>query len=149
MTDIERPSELDLAAVRAVLPHREPFLFIDRVSPGGPDEVVAWRETRADEPHFAGHFPGRPVMPGVLMVEAMAQCLLLLYWYNAEIEDLFFLARDKSRFVHPVFPGDTMRIVGTKVRYRRRMGIGAGKIYVGDKLCAESEITFASGGKIP
>ena len=144
---MERPSQLDQQAIKAVLPHRPPFLFLDSVSAGNEDEVIAHRKIEAAEPWFEGHFPGRPVMPGVLLVETMAQALIVLYWFNFDVEHLYFLARDESRFHSPVFPGDEMRIVARKIRFRRRMGRGQAEIWIGDRLCAESVITYASSGE--
>lgn len=86
-------------------------------------------------------------MPGVLLVETMAQALIVLYWFNFEVEHLFFLARDESRFHSPVLPGDELRIVARKVRFRRLIGRGEAKVWVGDRLCAEAVITYASSGE--
>lgn len=144
---MERPSQLDREAIEAILPHRPPFLFLDSVSEGSADEVVAHRTVDPSEPWFAGHFPGRPVMPGVLLVETMAQAMIVLYWFNFEPEHLFFLARDESRFASPVVPGDEMRIVARKRRFRKLMGKGEAKLWVGDRLCAETVITYASSGE--
>lgn len=144
---MERPTSLERAEIEKILPHRHPFLFLDSVSSGNTEEVIAHRTVRADEPWFEGHFPGRPVLPGVLQTETMAQALIVLFWFNFEIEDLYFLARDESRFHAPIVPGEEMRIVAKKVRFRRRIGVGEAKIYVGDRLCSESRITYASSGE--
>jgi 3-hydroxymyristoyl/3-hydroxydecanoyl-(acyl carrier protein) dehydratase len=77
----------------------------------------------------------------------MAQALIVLYWYNFELENLFFLARDESRFHSPVVPGDALRIVASKRRFRKLMGKGEAQIWIGDRLCAESAITYASSGE--
>lgn len=145
--DLQRPSTLDRAAIEEILPHRPPFLFLDSVSQTGTEEVVAHRLVREDEPWFVGHFPGRPILPGVLQVETMAQALIVLCWVNFDLEFLYFLAKDESRFHSPVVPGDAMRIVARKVRFRRRMGVGEAQIFVGDRLCSESRITYASSGE--
>jgi len=89
------------------------------------------------------------VMPGVLLVETMAQALIILYWYNFDLDNLFFLARDESRFHSPVLPGDELRIVARKRRFRKLMGKGEAQVFVGDRLCAESTITYAAGDDAP
>ena len=112
--------------IARILPHRAPFLFVDRVvrlEPGA--SIEAERELRPDEPHFAGHFPGRPIMPGVLITEALAQTAGLLLALSAMARgatidgDLFYLARTDMKWTSPVGPGETLVL---EARLERSMG---------------------------
>jgi len=107
--------DFGIEEIRGMLPHREPFLFVDRVIELVPDrKVVALRAIDPAEPHFAGHFPGRPIMPGVLITEALAQTAGLLLALSAmtRAEDpggrLFYLARAEMKWTAPVVPGETL-----------------------------------------
>jgi 3-hydroxyacyl-[acyl-carrier-protein] dehydratase len=109
----------DSAIVREILPHASPFLFVDRVMDVKlPDSIIAERDLSPDEPFFAGHFPGRPIMPGVLVTEALAQtCGLLAGLAQKEKPEfqnapppVFFLAGVNMKFVHTALPGDTLRL---------------------------------------
>jgi 3-hydroxyacyl-[acyl-carrier-protein] dehydratase len=128
--------------IRDLLPHREPFLLVDEVIDLQPRQrLVALKHVRASEPYFAGHFPGTPVMPGVLIVEAMAQAGALLLF--REVSDrrsklVFFAGIDQARFRHPVFPGDTLRLEIEALSIRDTRSKMAGKAYVGEKLVAEA-----------
>jgi len=135
-------TELDSEAIRAILPHEPPFILIDRIIDASPDQVVAIKQTHPDDWYFKGHFPGYPVMPGVLIVEAMAQASLILYSLNFSIDNIFFLVKEKTLFLAPVLPGDCLRIVARKVKFLKTMGIGAAEAFVGDKKVAESEMGF-------
>jgi 3-hydroxyacyl-[acyl-carrier-protein] dehydratase len=100
-------------AILAVLPHRPPFLFVDRVVKFVPHEqIVAERTLRADEPQFAGHFPNRPLMPGVLVTEALAQASGLLLGlsqpFEASSPPMFYLAANSVKYTHPAVPGDVL-----------------------------------------
>lgn len=115
----------ELADLLPVLPHREPFLFVDRVTKLDPNKsIVAERFLRAEEPHFAGHFPGRPIMPGVLIAEALAQTSGLLIGLSEmasaaalpEKPRAFFLAVTNIKFTHPAVPGDTLVLRATMDR---------------------------------
>jgi 3-hydroxyacyl-[acyl-carrier-protein] dehydratase len=136
--------ELDLDHIKRLLPHRAPFLMIDRLTDIRPGEsAVAWKEVRADEAHFAGHFPSYPVMPGVLIVEAMAQAAGALVVHSLRLEDqlrvVYFMTIDKARFRRPVQPGVTLRIPVHVQRHRGSVWRFEGRAYDGDELCAEAE----------
>lgn len=133
---------MDIGEIMAVLPHRYPFLLIDRVLElQRRFRIVAIKNVTVNEPFFPGHFPGVPVMPGVLIVEAIAQAgaILLLQ----EVEDrasklLLFTGIEKARFRRQVTPGDQLRIEVELLAARSTAARLQGKAYVGDKLVAES-----------
>ena len=145
-TVAEAPSApLDVTQIQAILPHRYPFLLIDRVIEiERMKKIVALKNVTVNEPFFQGHFPGFPIMPGVLIVEAMAQAggTLLL----TEIEDrndklMVFTGIEKARFRRPVVPGDQVRIEVEVLAWRRiavRMG---GKAFVNGKRVCEATIS--------
>ena len=132
----------DIHKLLEALPQRYPLLMVDRiVQIRGDESAVGIKNVTVNEPFFQGHFPGYPLMPGVLMVEAMAQTggVLLL----AEIPDranklIVFTGIEKAKFRKPVTPGDQLRIVVEVLAFRRNMGRMDGKIYVGEKLVAEA-----------
>ncbi len=135
---------MDAAEIRRVLPHREPILLVDEVLEMEPmRRIVALKHVRAEEPYFAGHFPGAPVMPGVLIIEAMAQAGALLLFREVpdrESKLVFFAGIDQARFRAPVFPGDDLRLEVEVVSWRNTRSKMAGKAFVGDKLVAEAEL---------
>lgn len=130
--------------IRKILPHREPFLLVDEVVEMEPmKRIVALKHVRATEPYFAGHFPGAPVMPGVLIVEALAQAgALLLFREVAERDSklVFFAGINQARFRQPVFPGDTLRLEIEVLSWRTTRSKMSGKAYVGERLVAEAEL---------
>ena len=136
---------MDNAEVRKVLPHREPFLFIDEVIKENQDSIVAKRFFSPNEDFFKGHFPDYPVMPGVIIIEAMAQMGGILVM--SKLEDpqnylTFFAKIDKVRFRNKVLPGDTIifkcSLIGP---FRRGICHMQGLAYANGKLCAEAELT--------
>ena len=113
--DISSQTPLDVDQVKRLLPHRAPFLMIDKLSDIKPGEsAVGWKAVSITEPHFAGHFPEYAVMPGVLIVEAMAQAAAALVVYTLGLEDqrrvVYFMTIDRARFRRPVYPGALLRI---------------------------------------
>lgn len=134
--------------IKAILPHRYPFLLIDRVIEIEEGKrVVAIKNVTNNEEFFNGHFPQEPVMPGVLIIEAMAQAgavaLLSLEQYKGKI--VYFGGIDKAKFRGKVVPGDTLRLEMEIVKLKKFAGIGKGIAYVDDKKVAEGELTFMIG----
>ena len=133
---------LDSEAIQKILPHRYPFLLVDRVLELEPGQrAVGIKNVTANEPFFAGHFPGRPVMPGVLIVEALAQTAGVLMGEGAgEGRIPLFMGIDRARFRRQVVPGDQLRLEVEVLQQRRNVCRVAGKAFVGEDLAAEAEI---------
>ncbi len=133
--------------IKAIIPHRHPFLLIDEIESMTTTDVVAIKYVRADEYYFQGHFPEEPVMPGVLIVESIAQsgavCVLSQPAYRGKIA--YFAKLDNVRFRHKVVPGDILRLEMTLDVLRGPIGKGKGKAFVGDTLCCEAALTFSVG----
>jgi beta-hydroxyacyl-ACP dehydratase FabZ len=131
----------------SVLPHRYPFLLVDRVLELEPGKrVVALKNVTVNEHYFQGHFPGHPVVPGVLLVEGLAQAGGLLLLHDLEGRDgklLYFTSIEKARFRRPVVPGDQVRYEVEVIQKRARYAKLAGKVMVGDTLAADAVITSA------
>jgi 3-hydroxyacyl-[acyl-carrier-protein] dehydratase len=137
---------LDIDAIKGIIPHRYPFLLVDAVEDlEGGGKVVGYKNVSANEPFFAGHFPQYPVMPGVLIVEAMAQvgAVALLSKPENQGKLAFFAGIDKVRFKREVRPGDTLRLEVEITRTRGPIGFGEGTASVGDELACSGELMFA------
>ena len=137
---------LDRAAIEAILPHREPFLLIDEVLELEPGErVVALKHVREDEWYLRGHFPGRPVMPGVLIVEAMAQTGAVAVLSEEENRGriALFAGIDDTRFKRIVEPGDELQLECTLEQVRGPIGKGRARATVDGHLAARGTLTFA------
>lgn len=127
------------------IPHRHPFLLIDRVVEiEAFKKVVAIKNVTGSESFFAGHFPEAPVMPGVLIIEAMAQAAAVLATFSAESERgkiIFFAAIDNARFKKPVIPGDTLRLEITVDKTKSRLWKVRSVAFVGETLVCEADLT--------
>lgn len=137
---------LDRAGIEAILPHREPFLLIDEVVELEPGErVVARKRVRDDEWYLRGHFPGRPVMPGVLIVEAMAQTGAVAVLAEEENRGriALFAGIDDTRFKRIVEPGDELELECTLEQVRGPIGKGKARATVDGQLAARGTLTFA------
>jgi 3-hydroxyacyl-[acyl-carrier-protein] dehydratase len=140
---------LDVNAIMKLLPHRYPFLLVDRVLEIDPGKkIVGLKNVTMNEPFFPGHFPGHPVMPGVLIVEAMAQVAAILVYSSSEDNKdkiTYFVGIDNTKFRKPVVPGDQLRLELEVIGCRRGIYTFSGKAYVEGKLVTESELraTFA------
>lgn len=134
---------MDINEILKILPHRYPFLLVDRIV-----ELEAGKRAKGiknvtiNEPFFQGHFPGHPIMPGVLVIEAMAQVAGLLAFKSANVENkvVYFMSIDKAKFRRPVLPGDTLELI-LEVIKNRNMVIWAfkGEAYVDGNMVAEAE----------
>jgi 3-hydroxyacyl-[acyl-carrier-protein] dehydratase len=143
----ETKQELSVTEIQEILPHRYPFLLIDRVVEiQRKQRIVAIKNVTINEPFFAGHFPGFPVMPGVLIIEAMAQAgaaLLLTEVPERHSKLMFFTGIEKARFRKPVVPGDQLRVQVDVLAWRYTAVRMQGKAYVGDALAAEAIVSCA------
>jgi len=144
---------LNIQEIKRILPQRYPFLMVDKVIACGIDKVEAIKNVTANEPYFEGHFPDEKVMPGVLIIEAMAQAgIVLVYTIVKEKKKLdlakkrvYFLGGvNKARFYQPVFPGDQLRIEVTPLKILSAIGIISAVAFVGDKKVARAEISFSA-----
>ena len=138
----------DINDIMAVLPHRPPFLLIDRIEELEPGQkIVALKNVTMNEPFFTGHFPGHPVMPGVLIIEAMAQAGAYAVLSQEEFKGkiAFLGGVDKAKFRRQVVPGDTLRLEVEIIKLKRNAGIGKGTAYEKRKKACEAEITFLIG----
>ena len=139
------PKTMDIVEIMSILPHRYPFLLIDRVvEMERKHRVVAIKNVTVNEPHFVGHFPDYPIMPGVLTIEAMAQAggaLLLTEVPDRENKLMVFTGIDEARFRRPVVPGDQLRIEVTVVNWRSRAVKMQGVCTVDGKVVADAIIT--------
>ena len=144
--------ELRIAEILKILPHRYPFLLIDRIlEVEGDKRLVALKNVSINEPFFAGHFPGHPVMPGVLTIEAMAQAGAVMGLLHSAPEDVknavvYFMGIDEARFRRPIVPGDQLRIVVNVLRRKSVVWKMKGEVWVGQELAAEA-ILLSSIGK--
>jgi 3-hydroxyacyl-[acyl-carrier-protein] dehydratase len=139
-------AEIDIRGVMAALPHRFPMLLVDRVEELVVDErIVAIKAVTINEPFFAGHFPTRPIMPGVLIVEALAQAAGILAVESLGLTGsgklVYFMAIDGAKFRTPVEPGCLLRLEVSFVQKRATVCKFAGRAMLGDKLAAEASFT--------
>lgn len=139
--------QIDIHGILQMLPHRYPFLLVDRVvDTDGETYIDALKNVTVNEPFFQGHFPGKPVFPGVLLIEAMAQTSGLMLVAKADRNtrfDTVLLSIDRAKFRHPVQPGDQLRIHADLVHLRATAAKFACKVTVDDTLCAECELLCA------
>ena len=139
-------SSMDINQILEYLPHRYPFLLVDRVLSCEPGKtIVAIKNVTINEPFFQGHFPNYPVMPGVLIIECMAQAAAILTFHSEKVKPdkrsvYFFVGIDNARFKKPVVPGDTLRLEVAITRHVRGIWKFAAQAWVGEVMAAESEI---------
>jgi 3-hydroxyacyl-[acyl-carrier-protein] dehydratase len=135
---------MDIREIQSVLPHRYPFLFIDRVESIGDDRIVAHKLVSCNEPHFEGHFPGNPVMPGVLIIEALAQAGALLAarltGFDPTRQVMYFMGMEGVKFRKPVVPGDVLQLEVVPLRRGGAVWKLRGEAKVGDQVVAEAEL---------
>lgn len=141
---------LNIDEIKKIIPHRYPFLLIDKITELEPGKrAVGLKNVTMNEPFFAGHFPDYPVMPGVLIVEALAQvgavAVLSMPEYAGRIA--FFAGIDGVRFKRQIRPGDTLRLEIELLTLRMGIGKGDAKAYVGEELAVSGQLTFAIGAK--
>jgi 3-hydroxyacyl-[acyl-carrier-protein] dehydratase len=147
-TNTEREHMMEVTDIWRLLPHRYPFLLVDRVLEIDDKRIVAIKNVTINEPQFTGHFPETPVFPGVLIVEAMAQAsgILAFKSRNRTLDDgyIYYLAgTDKTKFKRSVVPGDQIRLEVEILNLRSHWMKASGKAYVGDQLVCSSLLTCA------
>ena len=137
---------LNVEEIMEIIPHRQPFLFVDRVEilESG-IKGVAYKNVTINEYYFQGHYPGMPIMPGVIIIETMAQAgaVILLSHEDYKNSIPYFAGINKFRFKRKVLPGDTLKMEIEIIKLRGSIGIGQGKAFVDNELAAEGEFLFA------
>ena len=146
-------SNYDIQGIMDLLAHRYPFLLIDRVIEVAPgDKIKALKNVTINEPFFQGHFPGRPIMPGVLIIEAMAQVGGILAYLTGSVEQrnrlIYFTGMDKVRFRKPVVPGDQIIFDARIIKFRSKAAKMSGAATVDNQLVAAAELMASFGGSI-
>ena len=139
--------QLDIQEIKKIIPHRFPFLLIDRVTELKPNEkLVAIKNVSINEQFFVGHFPEEKVMPGVLIIEAMAQAGCIYFYYSKNLIGknlVYYLGKVTARFYHPVVPGDQLRLEAETVKIMAKAGVLKTRALVGEKLIAEADLAFS------
>ena len=138
-------NELDIDRILQILPHRWPFVMVDRVTEVVPNELIrGHKSVRFNEPWFLGHFPRNPIMPGVLVIEALAQIGGILAYASEPFDEekslLYFLGIDKAKFRRPVVPGDRLDLEVTVLHHRMNVWKLKGEASVDGTLCAQGEL---------
>ena len=141
--DASPPAEADIALIQRILPHRYPFLLVDRVVDITDRTATGIKNVTVNEPHFQGHFPARPIMPGVTIVEAMAQTAGVMVGVSQNLVDtgllIYFMGIEKARFRRMVGPGDVLRMHVEVLRKGSKILRFQGRAEVGGDLAAEAE----------
>lgn len=141
-------SVMNTVEIMEVLPHRQPFLLIDKVEELEPGvRAVAKKNVTFNEPFFAGHFPGNPVMPGVLIIEALAQtgAVAILSQPEWKGKTAYFAGINSAKFKQKVLPGDTLTLETKIIKVKGPIGVGEAIAYVDGKMACKAELTFAIG----
>ncbi len=137
---------LDIEEIKRIVPQRFPFLMIDRVEEVKAGErLIAIKNVSAGEHFFQGHFPDKKVMPGVLIIEAMAQASIIFFYFTKKPQGkpIYYLGKLEARFFSPVVPGDQLRIEVKPIKMMSKIGIVKTEAFVGQKIAASAEITFS------
>jgi len=140
---------LDINEIMQILPHRYPFLLVDRIIECDDEKrIVGIKNLTINELFFQGHFPGQPVMPGVLQMEALAQVagILLNRLFGGEGKISYFAAIDNARFRRPVVPGDQLRLEVEIIKAKPRLSKVHAKAFVGEELVSSADLMFSSAG---
>lgn len=143
---------IDILEIMKLLPHRYPFIMIDRILEIVPDEkIVALKNVTINEPFFQGHFPGNPIMPGVLIIEAMGQAGAVLAAESMSLEEqgslIYFMGMDRVKFRKPVIPGDQLVLEMKFLKRRGKVFKMAGIAYVDEKIVVEAQLMATFGGE--
>ncbi|MDT0683992.1 3-hydroxyacyl-ACP dehydratase FabZ [Roseicyclus sp. F158] len=144
--DPQTTREADLALIQRIIPHRYPFLLVDKVRDIVPNETaVGIKNVTFNEPHFQGHFPGAPIMPGVTIIEALAQTAAIMVGVSLDLADknmlVYFMAIDKAKFRRKVVPGDVLELAVTVKRGGGKVWKFEGRATVEGEMAAEAEFT--------
>ena len=138
---------MDIKEIMEIIPHRYPFLLIDKVIKIEENKITAIKNVTANEYYFQGHFPAEPVMPGVLIIESLAQAGAVALLSKDEFKGkiAYFAGINNAKFRRKVVPGDTLRLEVELTKIRGKAGVGYGVAYVDDKKVCEGELTFMVG----
>ncbi|MFT5207368.1 MAG: 3-hydroxyacyl-[acyl-carrier-protein] dehydratase [Candidatus Omnitrophota bacterium] len=133
---------MDQEGIKKIIPHRDPFLLVDRITSLTEDSVIGEKTLSGEEDFFRGHFPSKPVMPGVLMIEALAQVTGVMICSRPDFRNRmgFFASINKVKFREMVSPGSTLRLESIKVREKKMFYIAQARAMLGDKMACEAEI---------